>query len=69
MLTKEQAGVLALARFDEAAGIVDVALAHVRDLPLPASPPRAEWRARAVALMSATIASAGRPDGRDAARA
>lgn len=69
ILTKEQAGVLALARFEEAAGIVDVALAHVRDEPLPASPPRAEWRSRTLALMSATIERAGRPERRGGTRA
>jgi hypothetical protein len=69
ILTKEQAGVLALARFDEAAGIVDVALAHVRGLPLPASPARTQWRSRTVALMSAVIDSAEHPEGRDRARA
>ncbi len=61
ILSKDQAGVVALARFEEAAGIVDVALAHLRGEPIPEQPPRAEWRRRTVALMSAILDASASP--------
>ncbi|WP_254678080.1 DUF4111 domain-containing protein [Agrococcus sp. SGAir0287] len=67
ILSKDQAGVVALARFPEAAGVVDVALAHLRDEPLPSEPPRAQWRDRTIALMTAILDAAGGPVRRGAA--